>query len=781
MQLFYRRPLALVCAVFMAVSLLAFYISFTAQAVAAIIFIAVAVCAVILLFVLKKQRKVCALVLALAISCGAALAISYSYFALKYLPLQDYVGKTVQVEGVVISSKYETSFSSGYKLRVKYIDGEKHDFIATLDCSYVGDLSAGDKVAFNGVGEPTGYGGDNASRMAEMADGYMLHFVSETENECVITERGVFDIEILFSSVAMRFGNVIRRMIGGEEGNLVIALLLGDRDGLSYTTVRDFSRAGVSHLLALSGLHMAVVMGVIDFLMRRLHITKSVRCVLLLICMAGYLCIIGFPLSACRAAIMLAMVYLSYFFSAQSDSITSLFIAGAVIISVLPTSVLDIGFWLSFTATAGIILGVPVAESFLNGLYVDKNGKRRKALKKPAYKLFVKILRYTVVSLAATLAANAACSLIVWIAFGEISLWTPVTNLVMSLPVGAIIFLTVVFAMLSRIPIIGNLTAAIIKSIACMILDVLDKFSGVSGSVISLKYGFAGIIIVLLAFSLTVFALINVKRKWICVMPVPAAILAFIICFGVYSNVNADKTDVSYIQNGKSEMIVATHGRGAAICDLSDGSYSNVYRALEAASDKYATDIEEYVITHYHQRHVSTVYRLICSEHVERIWLPYPQDEREYGIMWSIAYYADKYGCRAMVYESDENIELFGVCGLSVERSYIKRSTHPTLMMAFECGDERITYVGSSAHESTLYPTIQNYINESQYIIFGVHGPIVKSQYTYVLDGSLKQIIWANNNMISYFRCASEQQNILDSARLIGSPQLTVITLTASD
>ena len=780
MQLFYRRPLALVCAAFMAVSLLAFYIDFTAQIVAAILFIAVAVCAVILLIILKKHRKTGALILAVAISGLAALAVSYSYFALKYLPLQQYVGKTVQVEGVIISTKYETHFSSGYKLRVMSVDGEKESFIATLDCSYVGDLSVGDRVVFNGKGESVGYGSDNSTVMAEMADGYILHFVSEVEDECIITERGVFDIEIFFSFVATRLSNGIRQSVSGEEGNLVVALLLGNRDGLSYSTVRDFSRAGASHLLALSGLHMVVVMGVFDFLMRRLQITKSIRCALLLICMMGYLCIIGFPLSACRAAIMLAMVYISYFFSAQSDSITSLFIAGVVIISVLPTSVLDVGFWLSFTATAGIVLYVPIAESFLNALYVDKSGKRRKILKRPSYKLFVKVLRYIVVSFAATLAANAACSLIVWLTFGEISLWTPITNLIVSLPVEAIIFLTVVFAMMSKIPIVGNMLAAAIRGLASVILSILDKFSSVSGSVVSLKYDFAGIIIVLLAISLAVFALINVKRKWICVLPIPTAVLAFIICFSVHSAVNAGKMDVAYIQNGKSEVIVATNGRGAVIFDMTDGSYTSVYNALESASDRYVTQVDAYVITHYHQRHISTVYRLICSEHVKRIWLPYPQDEREYGIMWNISYYADKYGCQAMVYNSDEIINLFGIGEFNVERSYIKRSTHPTLMLSIECGGERITYVGASAHEGTLYPTIQGYTNDSGYIIFGVHGPIIKSQYSYTLNSRLKQVVWANNNMISYFKCKIEQENILASAILIGSPQVTVITLTSS-
>ena len=149
--------------------------------------------------------------------------------------------------------------------------------------------------------------------------------------------------------------------------------------------------------------------------------------------------------------------------------------------------------------------------------------------------------------------------------------------------------------------------------------------------------------------------------------------------------------------------------------------------------------------------------------------------------MWNIEYYADKYGCQTMLYDADENIDLFGIGEANVERSYIKRSTHPTLMLSVECGDERITYVGASAHEGALYPTIQKYTNESQYIIFGVHGPIIKSHYSYTLNSRLKQVVWANNNMMSYFKCKIEQEGILASARLIGSPQVTAITLVSSE
>ena len=740
--------------------------------------IAVAVCAVILLFVLKRHRKPLALILAIAVSAMVAMAVSYCYFGMKYSSLQQYVGETVQIRGVVISQKYSNSFSSGYKVRICDLNGEEHNFIAVLDCEYVSDLQPGYEFKLSALGETLGYGGDSAGVLSDMSDGYMLRLVSSTNEDCIITQEDTFDIEIFISSFSRKLSYKLRQTVGGEAGDLASALALGDRSGLSYETARDFRRSGVSHLLALSGLHMAVVMGILDFLLRRFGVSKGIRCAILLVGMSFYLAITGFSVSACRAAIMLAMVYISYFFATQSDPITSLFIAGVVIIASSPAAVLDIGFWLSFTATLGIILGVPIAESFLDGFYVDRDGKRRRALKNPAYKLFVKALRYTVVALGTTFAATAATALIVWLTFGEISLWTPITNIILSPLTGVLLFLSVLFILLGWLPVVSGVLGAAVKSVAGAMLDITAHFSKYNDSIISLEYDFADIIIPLMALALTVLALIYVKRKWICALPIPAAILAFVICFAVYNGAHENELDITYLHNGKNEVIVATSGNDALICDLTDGSYSNIQRALDAAADKCATDVAAFMLTHYHQRHISTAYRLMCSERVAQLWLPYPQDEREYNVMWSIVYYAERCGSEVVVYKAGEQLSVFDMAQLEAERAYIKRSTHPTLTLSIECGDEKMTYVGGSAHESELYEQICLNTSESQYLIFGVHGPIIKTQYSYPLNNSLHQVVFANDDIMSHFKCKAEQTDIFSNAILIGSPQIRSITLT---
>ena len=83
----------------------------------------------------------------------------------------------------------------------------------------------------------------------------------------------VYDIKTKLSSLNRTLGNKIRKLIDGQAGELVSAITLGDRSGLSYETSRDFRRAGAMHLLALSGLHMAIVMGICDFILKKLSVT----------------------------------------------------------------------------------------------------------------------------------------------------------------------------------------------------------------------------------------------------------------------------------------------------------------------------------------------------------------------------------------------------------------------------------------------------------------------------------------------------------------------------
>lgn len=772
MDLFYRRPGALVFAAFIVASLAGFYFDIAARVATGAVFASVAICAVVLLLLKKTWRRVIALLLAIALAGLAALSVSYLYFEARYMHLQDHVGDRVAVEGTVISRKYTTGYSSGYKVRICEINGEREHALAVLDCEYVCDMQPGYHFKIEALGEGLGYDGDTSNVLYELVDGYMLRLVSESEDDYEIISEDAFDLEILLDAINRKVSNMIKDTVGGEGGILAAAVTVGDREELSYETIRNFRRSGAAHLLALSGLHMAIVMGILDFLLRRLCVTKWVRCVLLSLALVCYLAVTGFSVSACRAAIMLFLVYLSFFFSEQTDPVTSLFLAGVVIISFSPAAVVDVGFWLSFLATLGIVLGVPMAEAMLDGMYV-KDGRRRRIMKNKAYKIFVKAVRYVVVALAATIAANAATALVVWISFGEISLWTPVTNFLMSPLTGVLLLLSVLLILFGAIDPVAGLLSMPLRAVSRAMLNIAEYFATKENSVISLKYDFAAVIIVIMATALFILAVVSLKRKWVAALPVPIAVLSFIVCLGIYGNAHIYDVDITYLQRGKNEMLLLTNNADAVICDLSDGSYSNVRLALDAADERYATEVSVYMLTHYHQKHISTSHRLMRSELVKQIWLPYPLDEREYNVMWSIAYYAERCGCDVVVYKTDEAKEILGLAELCLHREYIKRSTHPVLSLDIEVGKEAVSFVGASMIEGEDADSIFSSLDDSEYIIFGNHGPISKKKYVCPLNDA-HCVVFATDEVMSYF---SNENSIPEDASVIRSPSFWNITL----
>ena len=141
------------------------------------------------------------------------------------------------------------------------------------------------------------------------------------------------------------------------------ALLLGNRDNLPDDLLEDFRKTGASHLLAISGLHMTVVLGIVlavsSWAVGR---RRQIYLVPPLVAMWGYALLAGMPPSATRAAIM-GTVYLAAFALGRPRSVLpALGLAAAVMVAFDPAVLSAVSFQLSFAAMAGIAtLAEPVA------------------------------------------------------------------------------------------------------------------------------------------------------------------------------------------------------------------------------------------------------------------------------------------------------------------------------------------------------------------------------------------------------------------------------------
>ncbi len=151
--------------------------------------------------------------------------------------------------------------------------------------------------------------------------------------------------------------DIVRQHLPAEQGGLLAAMCFGDKQGVTQRWQTAFSRSGIAHLLAVSGLHLSVVSGAVLLLFSRLG--RRVSAALTMVTVLLFIWLIGDTPSVIRAGVM-ALVFLMGRVSRQrSDSLNSLGLAAVLLLLYNPYMVFSVGFQLSFAATAGVLTVAP--------------------------------------------------------------------------------------------------------------------------------------------------------------------------------------------------------------------------------------------------------------------------------------------------------------------------------------------------------------------------------------------------------------------------------------
>lgn len=136
----------------------------------------------------------------------------------------------------------------------------------------------------------------------------------------------------------------------GEEARVAVALLLGERDGLSQQEREAFETLGVAHVMSVSGLHVGLLGGLLLGLMRRMRVRPRAAAAALAVFLAGYCALTGFSAASVRAAVMLMLTLLAQLASRRPDRLTTLAAAMLVVLALDPLQAWSAGFVLSFSA-----------------------------------------------------------------------------------------------------------------------------------------------------------------------------------------------------------------------------------------------------------------------------------------------------------------------------------------------------------------------------------------------------------------------------------------------
>ena len=687
-------------------------------------------------YILGRSHRIFAIVS--IFSCVAiflGVASSYIFFDVHCKNQEKYDGKELILRATVLSEEYASDNTSGYIVKVHAISGENKSvsFKARFECNYVSELKAGDEIYAKVTATliDDNVNGYNISR-AMKSEGIRLTLTSNEDIDYKNVNNNKNSIEVFFAKLNYSASYNLNYLLSGEEGRLASALLLGNKGAISSETNRDFSRAGVSHILALSGMHMSILMGGIATLLKKLRVKRTPRGIFLIATSLFYLALTGFSVSATRSVIMLLCVYLSTLLCYKSDTLTSLSVAGAVIVLFSSGAVIDVGFWMSYAATFGIVVFMPIFDSGFE--YITKKQKRALWLKR--------ILKSSMGLLFAGIFALIGLSAVLCIFTREYSKYSLLSSVILSLPTAAVILLSAISPIFANVPHIGDTIISANRHVCRFMLDFCADISEKYDAVFVFNYDFIDFFVALICISIFVAVVFSFKKKWLSPIIPILAISLLVINVCVYEANHKNQVNIDYVNiSSQSDVIVISSGNKSVICDLSQGRYNALSTAANYVRLQNASEIQALMLTELNSYHVSSTSKLFKSQRVRELWVPTPVNEDEYYILKSLLKVAEKNGVAVKIYENQSELRAFGDVTLLVDAQFIERSSVPTILLEIRSIDDNVVYTSAAYSERVDMENIADKIGNADRLIIGARGPRVKEKYSLFGNSNIDEII----------------------------------------
>jgi competence protein ComEC len=231
-------------------------------------------------------------------------------------------------------------------------------------------LASGNRLAIKGrirsINNFNNPGGFNYKKHLALQGIWASSYVKE-DGITIIDSKAKSNLQQLIADTRNRFGVLIEQSVPLESAGVLKALIIGDRAGIAPQAREAFNRAGVGHLLAISGLHIGIVAAVAFvffkwWLVRLQPLlwrgwTRKAAALLTLVPVVVYGLMSGLSAATLRAVIMGSIFLMTYLVEREHNPINTLALAALAILVADPPALFSISFQLSFTAVLGILLG----------------------------------------------------------------------------------------------------------------------------------------------------------------------------------------------------------------------------------------------------------------------------------------------------------------------------------------------------------------------------------------------------------------------------------------
>ena len=341
--------------------------TFTLALIVAALFISAIITVLTMLF---KKKNIKFLIVSLIMGIFATLGVLRLYTAdtPQNYTLSDFVGKETWLSGTVSSEPRLTStkFSYTFDLDLMYLNHNtpaKGTIVMYVPAAYGCDVNLGDKIfCWAKIEKPK----SNQNPLS-------FDYYSQLKGRNVFVTGSTYNINPLTNhthktliSVIKETGYFVRSKISYAATTLfnddptasaiLNGILVGNKSGFDDQLYKQFSNAGISHIVAVSGLHLSILYTFLTMLlfpiMRSRKLTSAVLIPFVLLFMSAS----AFTPSVCRASIMVLITILSHYTRREYNPVSALFLSLGIILFFAPYSLFSKSLVLSFSATLGIFL-----------------------------------------------------------------------------------------------------------------------------------------------------------------------------------------------------------------------------------------------------------------------------------------------------------------------------------------------------------------------------------------------------------------------------------------
>lgn len=577
-----------------------------------------AVCCITAAIALRRAARRGA-IYSLLLGCCTGFAYAALFFGMVRGPLASLDGQKARVTAVVTG--YAEQYEDAQRVPLKIVTGRSGItfwmpwFHTTAYLPLTEDeLTPGDeieaKLSFY-IGSDT----DGFDRDAYYA-GKNVHILASCDNSMLLTVHKADSVPVTLRPLiwAQHLKDRLQQFLPADDAAFMQAMLLGDKSELSVLTEQDFSKAGLSHVMAVSGMHVGfLVLFFMTILGRRIGLCASLAALVIFVPMAG-----ASP-SVIRAAIMYAFVTIGFFARRDYSALHALCAALLLLLLHNPYAIESLSLQLSFLATLGLILfGKRLQNSMLAPF-------RNRDLPRPC----MRALFAATGAVSCSVCASVFTAPVLLRSFGYVSLAAILAN-VLTIGVFALLFLLgFAVCLAGGLPVVGSAICDCIHGLYSYVFTVADTVGDIHLLLLDWELWCVRIGVVLIYVLLL--------AAWMARRHVPFACASAAVCTAVLLTVwaNADalsrKYEIHLFSCDGGQCITAGYSNDVlAVIDCAAGGSQSAAEMVQAYMDWNGfAQIDLLIVTSLDMTHARDLPALLDMVPVRQLVVPDGSRESE--------------------------------------------------------------------------------------------------------------------------------------------------------